>query len=100
MSDTVPVTFTVTEIRRLHSAGRLLALATVEINLDGVAMTLHGVAVTRLPNGSLQCAAPRYRTTTGQWAPAVTLPAELEIAIGNEVVAAFHDPQPLTPTAR
>jgi hypothetical protein len=56
-------------------------------------MTLHGVAVTRLPNGSLQCSAPRYRTPTGEWAPAVTLPDELEIAIGNEVIAAFLEPR-------
>ena len=91
MTDTLPVTFTVTALRRLHSTGRLLALATVDLDLDGVAMTLHGVQVTRLPNGSLQCSAPRYRTPTGEWAPAVTLPDELEVAIGAEVIAAFLD---------
>jgi hypothetical protein len=84
MSSTVPVTFTVTELRRLHRAGNLLALATVEVDLDGVALTLHGVQVLRLPTGRLQCRAPHYRAQTGAWVPAVTLPDELEVAIGRD----------------
>jgi hypothetical protein len=92
MSSTIPVTFVVTQLRRLHSAGQLLALATVAIDLDGVALTLHGVQVLRLPNGKLQCKAPHYRAQTGQWLPAVTLPDELERAIGAEILAAFTEP--------
>jgi hypothetical protein len=84
MSSTVPVTFTVTELRRLHRAGNLLALATVEVDLDGVALTLHGVQVLRLPTGRLQCRAPHYRAQIGAWVPAVTLPDELEVAIGRD----------------
>jgi stage V sporulation protein G len=92
MSDTVHIAFTVTELRRLHSAGRLLALATVEIDLDGVLLTLNGVQVIQLPNGKLQCRAAHYRTPTGEWAPAVTLPDELEMAIGAEILSGFVDP--------
>jgi DNA-binding cell septation regulator SpoVG len=92
MTDTIPVRFEVVELRRLHSAGRLLALATVELDLGGIELTLHGVQVIQLPNGKLQCNAPRYRTPTGEWAPAVTLPDELELAIGAEILAAFTDP--------
>jgi hypothetical protein len=92
MTDTIGVSFTVTELRRLRSAGHLLALATVEIDLDGVALTLHGVQVLRLPNGKLQCRAAHYRAQTGQWLPAVTLPEELEVAIGREILAAFTEP--------
>jgi hypothetical protein len=92
MSSTIPVTFTVTELRRLHSAGNLLALATVAIDLHGIELTLHGIQIQRLPGGALQCSAPRYRCPTGQWQPAVTLPDELEVAIGNEVIAAWLEP--------
>jgi hypothetical protein len=92
MTDTIGVSFTVTELRRLHSAGRLLALATVAIDLDGVALTLHGVQVLRLANGKLQARAAHYRTPTGAWAPAITLPDELERAIGVEILAAFVEP--------
>jgi hypothetical protein len=35
-ADTVPVTFAVTDLRRLHSAGSLLAIATLELNLGGI----------------------------------------------------------------
>jgi hypothetical protein len=92
MASTIAITFTVTDLRRLHSAGNLLALATVALDLDGVAMTLHGVAITRLPNGSLQCRAPHYRAQTGAWVPAVTLPEDLAVAIGREVLAGFVEP--------
>jgi hypothetical protein len=87
MTDTVSVSFEVVDFRRVHGARDLLALATVDINLDGIAVTLRGVQVLRLPNGKLQARAPHYRTTTGVWAPAVTLPDELERAIGAEVLA-------------
>jgi hypothetical protein len=62
-------------------------LASVAIDFDGVEILLHGVQVLRLPTGRLQCRAPNYRTTTGTWAPAVTLPDEVEMAIGHEVLA-------------
>jgi stage V sporulation protein G len=92
MSDTVSVSFEVVSVTRLHRAGRLLALATVEIDLDGVALTLHGVQVIQLPNGRLQCRAAHYRAQTGTWAPCITLPDELERAIGREILAGFVEP--------
>jgi hypothetical protein len=92
MSDTVSVSFEVVSVTRLHSAGHLLALATVEIDLDGVALTLHGVQVVRTPAGKLQCRAAHYRTPTGEWAPAVILPDELERAIGAEILAGLVEP--------
>jgi hypothetical protein len=89
----VPVTFEVTDLRRLHGTGRLLALASVSVDLDGVAVVLHGVQVLRLPTGRLQCRAPHYRNpTTGEWLPAVTLPDALELAIGAEVLALVSEP--------
>jgi stage V sporulation protein G len=92
MTSTVSVTFEVVSVTRLHSAGRLLALATVEIDLDGVPLTLNGVQVLRTPAGKMQCRAPHYRGPTGEWLPAVTLPDELERAIGREILAGFMEP--------
>jgi hypothetical protein len=92
MSSTVPVHFTVVELRRLRATGNPRALATVEVNLDGVAMTLSGIEVVLTANGKLQARAARYRTAAGAWAPSIVLPAELERAIGREVLAAFGEP--------
>lgn len=86
--DAIAVEFTVSNIRHVHDAGRLLALATVTIELAGIEIALNGVQVRRLPNGKLRCQAPQFRTHTGTWEPAVTMPEELEEAIGREVLTA------------
>jgi hypothetical protein len=91
VSDAVRVTFTVTELRRLHSAGNLLALASITIDLDGVELTMSGIQIVRLPTGRLQCKAPHHRLPTGQWVPSIVLPDELEIAIGREILAGFAE---------
>ena len=41
------VTFTVTGLERIQGHGRLLALAALEIEFDGVKLALHGVQVIR-----------------------------------------------------
>ena len=93
MSGTVSVTFTVTELRRLRATGNPRALATVAIDLDGIAMTLSGIEVVLTANGKLQARAARYRTAGGTLAPCIVLPPELERAIGREVLAAFTEPR-------
>jgi hypothetical protein len=91
LRDTVSTSFTLIDLRRLHSAGNLLAIATLELNLGGIEVLLHGVQVVRTPAGKLQCKAPHHRLPTGQWVPSIVLPYELEIAIGRETLAAFTD---------
>lgn len=86
--DTIPVTFTVSNLRHLRGAGRLLVLADVTMDMHGIEIGLNGVQIVRLPTGRLRCQAPRYRSHTGEWLPAVTLPEELELAIGREVMTA------------
>ncbi|MBN8925540.1 MAG: hypothetical protein J0H19_02850 [Rhodospirillales bacterium] len=85
---TMSVTFEVTSLRRLHGAGPVVALASVSVDLDGVELELHGLQVRRRPDGLLECKAPHFRDTTGRWRTAITLPPELEDAIGREVIAA------------
>jgi stage V sporulation protein G len=91
-TDTISVSFEVVSVTRLHNAGRVLALATVEIDLDGIELTMSGIQIVRLANGRLQCKAPHHRLPTGQWVPSIVLPDELERAIGAEILAAFTEP--------
>jgi hypothetical protein len=91
MTDTVSASFMVTEIRRRRATGNPRAVATVEVNLGGIAMTLSGIEVVLTANGKLQARAARYRTAAGTWAPCIVLPDELERAIGREVLAMFTD---------
>ncbi len=79
------MTFTVTGLERIEGHGRLLALATVEIEFDGVSLGLQGVQVIR-QGKRITTQAPRFRNPkTGVWAPAVILPDELGAAIAREV---------------
>jgi hypothetical protein len=82
---TTTVTFTVTDVERIKGAGRLAALAAIEIELDGIALTVQGVRVVR-QNNRITTEAPRYRDPrTGQWLPALILPDELGAAIAREL---------------
>jgi hypothetical protein len=47
---TATVTFVVTTLQRIVGAGRLVALATVEIDLEGVMVLVQGVQVIRQRN--------------------------------------------------
>ena len=79
------VTFTVTDLECVEGHGRLLALAALEIEFDGVTLGLNGVRVIR-HGKRLATQAPRFRNPkTGIWAPAVVLPDELGAAIAQEI---------------
>ena len=85
VAGTATVTFTVTDVERVEGAGRLTALAAIEIELDGIALTVQGVRVLR-QNNRITTEAPRYRDPrTGRWLPALILPEELGAAIAREV---------------
>jgi hypothetical protein len=82
---TATVTFTVIDVEQIEGAGRLAALAAIEIELDGIALTVQGVRVVR-QNNRITTEAPRYRDPrTGQWLPALILPDELGAAIAREL---------------
>jgi hypothetical protein len=82
---TATVTFVITGLERVSGAGRLVALATVEIDLEGVVVLVQGVQVIRR-RGRIAMQAPRFRNPkTGAWIPAVILPNELGEAIAEEL---------------
>jgi hypothetical protein len=86
---TVPVTVTVLQIDRI-SAGKLLALASVEIEIAGVSLEMRGLRVIRTAPGRVGVEPPCYRGATGAAVPAVILPEELSAAIANAVLDEFE----------
>ena len=101
-AETVTVTATVLRVERV-AAGRLLALASVEILVAGVAFTLHGVRVIRTGPRSRGVASPCYRIASGRLADAVELPPELTGAIADAVLDEYDElvsrPPPALPIA-
>lgn len=88
MTDTSSVGFEVRSIEPVHGAGRLVALAVVAVDIDGVELVLQGVQVMREPDGGWRVRPPVWRHPgSGAWVPAVVLPDELRDAIGAEVLA-------------
>jgi len=85
--DTTTATITVLEIIPLNGGGRLLALADVELVLDGVALVLHGVQV-RADGDGTEIRLPNYRSPSGEWMTAITLPEEIRVPMGDAVIAA------------
>lgn len=84
-TDCTTVTFTVTALEPVRGAGRLAALAAVEIEVDGVALLLQGVRIIRQRN-RVTTEAPKFRDPrTGAWTPALILPDELGQAIAHEL---------------
>jgi stage V sporulation protein G len=91
---TATVTFVVTAVEHIHGAGRLIALATVEIDLEGVVVLVQGIQVIRR-RGRISTQAPRFRDPrSGAWLPAVVLPEELGAAIAQELQRMVTRPQP------
>lgn len=88
--DTTPVRFTVIGLELVTDAGRLVALAIIEIEIAGVSLTLQGVQVRRNAAGGLSVVAPQFRhPRTGRWVPGVLLPEELASAMAGEVMDAW-----------
>ena len=85
--DTSTAIITAGKITPINNAGKLLALADVTLMLDGVEITIHGVQVRADASGT-EVTLPRYRSASGEWMTAITLPDELRGAMGDVVMAA------------
>ena len=81
--------------RKLHRWGTIMptpAKATTddaEVLVDGVSLLIHGLRVSRLPDGRMGVEAPTTRNEAGRWVPAVTLPPELGRAMAEVVLGAM-----------
>ena len=90
MENFTTVRCTVVDVKPVNK-GRLLALAKVEIDIDGIMVMVDGVQIVRIPaNGHRQemtgVDVPRYRAPDGTWKQAITLPDELDGPLGDAVL--------------
>lgn len=90
MTETALVRCTVREIHPV-SAGRLLALATVEVEIEGVVLVVEGVQVLRFPATRDEpertgVDLPRYRDRHGVWRPALKVPEEIRQPLGDAIL--------------
>jgi hypothetical protein len=66
--------------------GKIFALASVEIDIDGVLLVIHGVrAISVHPLGT-RIELPTYRDEHGVWRRAITLPDEICGPMGRAVL--------------
>ena len=80
------VRITVLSVAPAH-AGKLFALASVEVDIDGVQITIHGIRALHVaePVGT-RIELPQFRDTSGRWQTAITLPEEVRGPIGDVVL--------------
>lgn len=82
MSETTTVHVRVLSVTPVAGKKKLLALASAEITVAGVAFMLHGIQVIRTndPNTGAEATGvdvPRYRASDGAWRQAIELPPEM-----------------------
>jgi stage V sporulation protein G len=100
MSTTIGVEYVVLQAEHVRNSGRMVAVATVEVTIAGVAIVVQGIRVMRRSDGGLECLAPAWRhPRTGRWLPCLLWADELSGAIAHEVLAAITDPRINPPTA-
>ncbi|MBX9635023.1 MAG: hypothetical protein K2X44_08585 [Magnetospirillum sp.] len=81
------------DITRVANHAHLLALASANMEIDGVSFRLDGIqVVTARARGfpTVQVKLPTYRGADGVWRPAIVLPPELERPLGDAVLAAYR----------
>jgi hypothetical protein len=81
------VSITVLSIKPVNF-GRIFALASVEIDIDGVLLVIHGVRRCAQPMGT-RVDLPVFRDENGVWQRAITFPDEICGPIGKAVLDEF-----------
>ena len=66
--------------------GRIFALASVEVDIDGVLLVIHGVRAIRVQPIGTRIDLPMFRDENGTWRHAITLPDEISRPIGRAVL--------------
>jgi len=85
--ESTTVTIAVLGITPVSKTSKLLALADVEIVIDGIAIVIHGVQVMADRSGT-EVRLPEYRAPSGEWVSAISLPEEVREPMANAVLAA------------
>jgi DNA-binding cell septation regulator SpoVG len=66
-------------------AGRLFALASAEIDIDGIQIAIHGIRAIKAADGT-RIELPQFRDQSGALRPTITVPDEVRDAIGDAVL--------------
>ena len=82
------VSITVLSVTPLR-AGRLFALASVGIDIDGIRIEVRGIRAMRAPTGATRVELPTFRDAAGQSRAAIVLPDEVHGPIGDAVIEAL-----------
>ena len=85
IATTAPVSITVFSVTPMR-AGKLFALAAVELDIDGVPIEIHGIRATHMPPGATKIELPTYRDAAGRSRAAIVLPEEVRGPIGDAVL--------------
>jgi len=70
-------------------AGKLFALASVAIDIDGVQIEVHGIRALRVEPAGTRIELPKFRDAAGILRTAITLPDEVRGPIGDAVLDAL-----------
>lgn len=84
-SETKQAQIRVVSIDRI-AAKRVIALASVELEIDGVVVTINGIQAVRNEPAGLRIELPRFRDDAGVWRTAINLPEEVRGPMGDAVI--------------
>lgn len=90
MTDTAALIIEVMSIHPTPGAGKLVAVASVRLLVEGVELEIHGVQLRADAKGT-SAHLPKHRDHTGQWVTSLVLPDELYGAMGDMVIQAGVD---------
>ena len=82
---TAPASITVLSVTPIR-VGKLVALAAVEVDIDGVAIEIHGIRAMHVPPAATRIEVPTYRDAAGRSRAAIVLPEEVCGPIGDAVL--------------
>lgn len=91
MTDTTTVHVRVLAVSPVMGKSKLLALASAEITVEGIAFILHGIQVIRTKDPATGAEGtgvdvPRYRAPNGAWEQAAELPPELHKPLAHAIL--------------
>ena len=86
IGSTTPVSITVLSVTPMR-AGKLFAIASVEIDIDGVLIEIHGIRAVHVPPAATRIELPVFRDASGSSRAAIILPEEVRGPIGDAVLS-------------
>jgi stage V sporulation protein G len=87
--ETGAVSITVLSVKPMRS-GKLFALASVELDIDGVRIEIHGIRALRVELGT-RIELPKFRDANGLLRTAVVLPEEVRAPMGDIILDTLVD---------